>query len=240
MKKTVLVIIMVATIAWSVRAATEVEKTGKAAEAETDVGLKTFAKDAPAVELIPDPAKVTFEKFESPEGKFSASVPAGWDRITSYPYKIDDKVNGIMLQGPENMEGAPMTISVLHYAGTGSIDGPQNYIRMVLSNPTRTDADQEIKFTDFEVAGIKGTTFTFKKFHLVMLPFDAPPMKEGVMYEMAPPTRKVNMTVRYVVIRAKKGEPAFYSFSYEAPDDMYGDFSPVFDTVVNSFVLEKK
>jgi hypothetical protein len=142
-----------------------------------------------------------------------------------------------MLHGPENHDGAPMTIAVLHYAGTGSIQGAQHYIRKVLFNPTRTDAEVETRFSDVKIAGIKGTSFTFKKFYLVMLPFEAPPMKEGVMYEMNPPSKRVEMIVKHMVLPAK---PGFYSLSYEAPEDMFKDFSPVFDAVVQSFVLTEK
>jgi len=232
-----LIVFLIAITAGNVRAAVDAEKTGAAAEAAADAGLKSFAQATPPVELIPDPAKVTYEKFDCPEGKFSVSVPVGWSHHESFPYGIDDTVNGVMLEGPENPQGAPMTMAVLHYAGTGKIEGAQEYMRRVLFNPTRTDADKEIKFTDIVVAGIKGTTFTFRKFHLVILPFDAPPMEDGVMYELAPPTRRVEMTVRYVVIPAK---PGFYSFMYEAPDDLYKDFTGVFDTVVKSFVLQEK
>jgi len=215
-----LIIALIATTAWSVCAVTDVKKAGTA-----------------TLEVFPDPAKVTFEKFECSKGRFTVSVPMGWERKDSYPYKIDDTVSGIMLQGPENPEGAPMTISVLHYAGTGSIEGARHYIKKVLFNPTRLDAEVETKFSDIEVASIKGTAFTFRKFHLVMLPFDAPPMKEGVMYEMNPPNKKVNMIVRYIVIPEK---PGFYSFSYEAPEDMYEGFSSVFSKVVKSFSLTGK
>jgi hypothetical protein len=227
-----LIVSLIATTVWSVRAATDVEIAGTAAEVPA-VAAQPLA--AP-FELLPDPANVTFEKFDCPEGKFSVSVPKGWDPMDSYPYKIDDTVRGIMLLGPENPEGAPITISVLHYAGMGSIEGAEHYIKKVLFNPTRLDAEAETKFSGIEVAGIKGTTFTFRKFHLVMLPFDAPPMEEGVMYEMNPPFRKVDMIVRYIVMPAK---PGFYSFSYEAPEDMYEGFSGVFDTVVKSFLLTK-
>jgi hypothetical protein len=222
-----LLVALIATTAWNECAA---------ANDEAKIAVKSPALEAPW-ELFPDPAKVTFEKFECPKGKFSVSVPKGWDPIESYPYKIDDTVSGIMLRGPENPQGAPMTISVLHYEGTGSIQGAQHYIKKVLFNPTRTDAEVEIKFSDVEIAGIKGTTFTFKKFYLVMLPFEAPPMKEGVMYEMNPPSKRVEMIVKYIVIPAK---PGFYSFAYEASEDMFKDFSPVFDAVVKSFLLNDK
>jgi len=223
MKKSVirmLIVALMAATAWSVRTAPGAQEAG-----------------AVAWELIPDPAKVTFETFECSDGKFSVSIPAGWERIDSYPYKIDDTVSGIMLRGPENPEGAPMTISALHYAGTGSIEGAQHYIKKVLFNPTRLDAAVETKFSDIEVAGTRATTFTITKFHLVMLPYDAPPMKEGVMYDMNPPYRKVDMIVRYIVIPSK---PGFYSLSYEAPEDMHEDFSGVFDAFVKSFALTGK
>ncbi len=230
MKKTIIQIMLIALIAstaWNAYAAAD-DAVKRAVQAPTA---------EPPWELIPDPAKVTFEKFKCPKGKFSVSVPKGWDPIESYPYKIDDTVSGIMLHGPENPQGAPMTISVLHYAGTGSIQGAQHYIKKVLFNPTRTDAEVETKFSDIEIAGIKGTAFTFKKFYLVMLPFEAPPMKEGVIYEIHQPSRRVEMIVKYIVIPAK---PGFYSFSYEASEDMYKAFSSVFDAVIKSFVLTGK
>ncbi len=183
-----------------------------------------------------DPARIVFERFESPEGRFSVSVPSAWKRIDSYPYKIDDTVHGVMLEGPENAEGAPMTIAVLHYAGTGSIQGAGHYIKKVLSSPTRVDADQETKFSDVMLAGRKGTEFTLKKFHLVILPFHAPPMEDGVVYEINPPTRKVNMVVRHLVVPAG---PGFHALWFEVPEDQCDRFSAVFDTVVRSFAVRE-
>jgi hypothetical protein len=190
-----------------------------------------------SVEFYPDPAKITFEEFNSPEGMFSVSVPSGWKQIDFYPYKTDDTVNGIMLEGPENFEGAPMTIAVLHYAGAGWIKGPEHYIKMLLSNPTRIDGEKEIKFSGVTFGGKKGTTFIFKKFQLVMLPFDPTPMEEGVVYEVNPPTRKVTMIVRHIIISEN---PGFYSLWFEAPEDRYEEFSGVFDTVAKSFVCRRK
>lgn len=183
-----------------------------------------------------NPAQVTFEQFKSPEGRFSVSVPSGWDRIDSYPYKIDDTIHGVMLEGQENAEGAPMTIAVLHYAGTGSIKGVDHYIKKVLSSPMRLDADQEAKFSDVIFAGRKGTEFTFKKLHLVMLPFSPPPMEDGVIYEINPPTRKVTMVVRHIVIPA---DPGFYALWFETPEDKSDEFSGVFDNVVKSFAIQE-
>jgi len=191
---------------------------------------------APA-EYYADPAKVTFEQFKSPEGQFSVSIPSGWNRIESYPYKTDDTINGVMIEGPENTEGAPMTIAVLRYVNTGWIKGVDHYIKMVLSNPTRLDGEKETTFSDVNFAGRKGTAFTLKKFHLVMLPFRQPPMENGVIYEIKPPTRKVTMVVRHLVIPAK---PGFYSLWFEAPEDRYSEFSVIFDMVVKSFTFQEK
>jgi hypothetical protein len=229
----VLTVALIAHTAWCVHAATAADNGGKAAEAPAGAAQPATSP----VELWPDPAKVTFEKFESPEGKFSVSVPVGWDRIKSYPYKTDDTVSGIMLEGPENMEGAPMNIAALYYAGTGKIKGADEYINKVLANPTRYDVKKPIQFSEVEVAGKKGKAFTFTKFHVVILPFDGPPMEGGVMYDMGGPSKRVTMIVRYVVIPVP---PGFYSFSYEAPEDMYKDFTGVFDTVVKSFVCQEK
>ena len=174
---------------------------------------------------------VALEKFESIEGKFSVSVPFGWERTDAFPYKIDDTVSGIMLLGPVNKDGAAVKIAVLHYAGQG-IKGADRYINMVLSNPTRTDAEKETEFSDVEVAGRKGKAFKFTKFELINLPFEPPPMKDGVIYEIAPPSKQVTMIDRYIVIPAA---PSFYSIRCEAPEDMYEEYAGVFDAVVKSF-----
>jgi hypothetical protein len=177
------------------------------------------------------------EKFESAEGGFSVSVPADWARNGRFPYAIDDTVNGVMLEGPRNADGAAVKIAVLHYAGTGSIEGADHYIGKVLFNPTRLDAETDPEMSEVEVAGIKGKTFTFAKFELITLPFDPPPMKEGVVYEIRPPTKQVTMAVRYIVLPAERG---FHSLRYEAPEEMAGEYAPVFDAVVESFRFLKK
>ncbi|NLC71798.1 MAG: hypothetical protein GX751_10625 [Desulfuromonadaceae bacterium] len=192
---------------------------------------------AASAEYHGDPAKITLERFNSPAGQFSVSIPSGWSRIESYPYKMDDTVTGIMIEGPENMEGAPMTMAVLHYAGSGWIKGVDHYIKMILATPTRLDGEKATEFSDVNIAGIKGTTFTFKKFHLVVLPFRQPPMENGVIYEMKPPTRKVAMVVRHLVLPAK---PGFYSLWFEVPEDRYSEFSGTFDRVVKSFSCQGK
>ncbi|MDI6742910.1 MAG: hypothetical protein QMD11_09225 [Smithella sp.] len=182
-------------------------------------------------------ATVTFDKFNSPEGQFSVSIPSGWQRIESYPYKIDDTVNGIMIEGPQNMAGAPVTIAVLHYAGKGWIKGADHFIRLILAKPTRLDYEKETTFSDTLIAGKKGREFTFEKFHLVILPFLQPPMEEGVVYEIAPPTRRVKMIARYIVL---SDNPGFYALWLEAPEDIYHQYSAVFDVVVKSFAFERK
>lgn len=188
-------------------------------------------------EFSADAAKVAFDKFKSPEGQFSVSIPSGWQRIESYPYKIDDTVNGVMIEGPQNMAGAPVKIAVLHYAGKGWIKGADHYIRLILTKPTRLDYEKETTFSDVLIAGKKGREFAFEKFYLVILPFLQPPMEEGVVYEIAPPTRRVRMIARYIVV---PDNPGFYSLWLEAPQDIYHQYSDVFDVVVKSFALERK
>lgn len=177
------------------------------------------------------------ETFASAEGGFSVSVPAGWEKGERFPYAIDDTVNGVALKGPTNPDGAAVKIAVLRYAGTGTIEGADDYIAMVLFNPTRLDADVDPEIAAVEVAGIEGKTFTFTKFELIVLPFNPPEPKPGVIYEIRPPTKQVSMAVRYIVLPAGRG---FYSFRYEAPLEMVEEYAPVFDAVVGSFRLLKK
>lgn len=188
-------------------------------------------------EFDADTAKITFDKFNSPEGQFVVSIPSGWQRIEAYPYKTDDTVSGIMIEGPQNMAGAPVTIAVLHYAGKGWIKDADHYIRLILAKPTRLDYEKETTFSDTLIAGKKGRAFTFEKFHLIYLPFSQPPMEEGVVYEIAPPTRRVKMIARYIVL---SDNPGFYALWLEAPEDVYHQYSAVFDAVVKSFALEQK
>jgi len=182
---------------------------------------------------------VEFEKFESPEGKFSVSVPhsgdytnpTGWERTDSFPYKIDDTVNGIMLEGPTNKDRAKVKIAVLYYAGKG-IKSVDHYIRKVLFF-----VEKKPEFSDVEVAGIKGRSFTFDGVALIILPFTPPAMKDGIVYELRAPSKEVPVIDRYIVIPAA---PGFYSLWYEAPKDLYEEYSPVFDAVVKSFECQQK
>jgi hypothetical protein len=184
-------------------------------------------------------AKATFEKFESPAGKFSVLVPAHWRPRSSFPYQIDDTVSGVFLEGPVDGDGAAVKIAILHYAGAGKIKGTDHYIRMVGFNPTRLDGTFDTDLSDVEVAGRKGKTFTFTKFELVMLPHDPPEseLKPGIIVRRAPPSKQVTMVDRYIVIPSGKG---FYSLRYEASKEMYDEYADIFDAVVKSFSLTAK
>jgi len=186
------IVALIAITAWCVHAETAVDNGVKAASSPAADAQPA----ASSAEGSPDTAKVTFEKFECPEGKFSVSIPAGWSHTESFPYGIDDTVNGVMLEGPKNGDGAVVKIAVLHYAGTGSIKGGDHYIEKVLFSPTRLDAEEETKFSEVEIAGKKGKTFTFTRFELIKLPWTPPPMKDGIVYELNPPTKKVTMIDR--------------------------------------------
>jgi len=184
---------------------------------------------------------VTFEKFESPAGKFSVLVPAHWTPRRSFPYQIDDTVNGVFLEGPISGDGAAVKIAILYYAGTGRIKGANHYIRMVRANPTRLDGTFDTDLSDINVAQRKGKTFTFTRFELIAIPknpFETEPeLEPGLMVRRAPPSRQVTMVDRYIVVPAGKG---FYSLRYEAPEDMYEGYSSVFDAVVKSFSCTDK
>ncbi|MEW6615666.1 MAG: hypothetical protein AB1401_09400 [Thermodesulfobacteriota bacterium] len=52
------------------------------------------------------------------------------------------------------------------------------------------------------------------------------------MYEIAPPSKKVTVIERYIVIPAEKG---FYVLNYRASPDIVKSIEGIFEKVLNSF-----
>jgi len=57
-------------------------------------------------------------------------------------------------------------------------------------------------------------------------------MKEGIRYELDPPSIKVGMIDQFIVIPAGKG---FYVLHYRAPEDAVDQYQNVFEKVTASF-----
>jgi hypothetical protein len=92
-----------------------------------------------------------------------------------------------------------------------------------------------------QVAGRQATRFQMKTFELVTLPHDRTRAgKDGdpIVYEIAPPSKKVIMEEQYVVIPATKG---YFVLHYRAPVSAVSQYQAAFDRVTASFVpLDKQ
>lgn len=72
-----------------------------------------------------------------------------------------------------------------------------------------------------------------KTFELVRLDgFEAPPGKEGIVYELAPPHRRVEMLERYIVLPAREG---YFVLGCRSPERVAGEYQRVFEAVARSF-----
>ena len=58
---------------------------------------------------------------------------------------------------------------------------------------------KDVSITNIAVAGREAKKFEIETFELIPLPFDPPDFKEGIMYEIVPPS-KVTVIERYIVI----------------------------------------
>ena len=57
------------------------------------------------------------------------------------------------------------------------------------------------------------------------------------MYEIVPPSKKVTIIERYIVIPAGKG---FYVLNYHAPEDLAKEYESVFNKIISSFEPHEK
>ena len=175
-----------------------------------------------------------YTKYDSENKLFSALVPRSWIKEESnHPYGDLTKVYGVKLIGPKNKDGAPITISLLHYSGERIFSKYEDYIHNRLNSMVRIDYDHQATITDTTVAGQPGKKFKIKTFALIYLPArNLPPMKEGIRYELAPPSIKVEMIDQFIVIPAGKG---FYVLHYRASEDIADQYQDVFEKVTDSF-----
>lgn len=189
----------------------------------------------------PAPMNIAYEKYISEDNFFVVLIPEGWgkqERNFSHAYSdTGDKIRGVELSGPQSKDDVRLTISVLHYEYGQFFKNYGRYISLKTGSFTRIAPEKNVPVTNTAVAGREAKTFEIEKFELVRLPFEPPPFKEGIVYEIAPPSKKVTVIDRYIVVPAKKG---FYVLNYRAPADMAKEYESVFDRIVSSFEPHEK
>ena len=197
------------------------------------------ASEKPESPVIPK--NIAYEKYISEGNFFVVLIPKGWgkeEKDFSYAYtKTGDKVCGVELSGPHNKDDARLTISVLYYEYGQFFKSYGKYISLKIGSFTRLAPEKDVPITNTAVAGREAKKFEIEKFELIRLPFDPPDFKEGIMYEIVPPSKKVTVIERYIVIPAEKG---FYVLNYRAPEDRAKEYESVFNKIISSFEPHEK
>ncbi len=180
------------------------------------------------------PISGQYESYTSQGDSFTIAIPLNWKKIEKdHPYGDLTRISGIRLIGPKNKDGAPITISVLFYGGDGIFATDEAFIRNQLNSIVRIDYDKQAVIHDTTIAGRVAKQFQIETFELIYLPaWDPPPMKEGLVYEIAQPSKKVAMARQFIVVPARKG---FYVLNYTAPEDIMERYKKVFEKVAASF-----
>jgi hypothetical protein len=174
------------------------------------------------------------ESYISPDHSFTVMVPKDWEKSeTGHPYDDLTRIVGVRLTGPGRPEGVSGLISVLHYSGEHLFRTPEEFIHAQLNSIGRIDYNREATVSSIMIAGRPGKTFWIKTFQLVYLPqFKPPPMKDGVVYELSPPHRQVDLQDHYIVLPASRG---YFVLRYRAPETRYKEDQVLFEGVVGSF-----
>lgn len=187
------------------------------------------------------PKNIVYEKYISESNFFAVSIPKGWgkeEKDFSHAYtKTGDKVYGVELSGPHNKDGARLTISVLYYEYGQFFKSYERYINLKTGTFTRLAPEKDVSITNTTVAGREAKKFEIEKFELIQLPFDRPDFGEGIQYAIVPPSKKVTVIARYIVIPAEKG---FYVLNYRAPEDRAKEYESVFNKIISSFEPHEK
>jgi hypothetical protein len=183
-----------------------------------------------------------YEKYHCEGGYFSASVPKDWARTEQgHPYGDMTKVYGVKLRGPEDRDGAAATISLLYYSGEKFFTDHRQYINARLNSMIREDYNEKKEMAPVVVAGLKGVAFSMKTFELVSRPSERhmPPKPDdgSRIYEIVPPSKKVIMAERFIVLPAGKG---FIVLHFRAPEDTAGEYQKIFEDVTGSFQPQVK
>ncbi len=179
------------------------------------------------------PENIIYEKYIS-EGNFIVLIPKGWGKKEKdFPYAYTKtKVYGVELYGPHNKDDARPTISVLYYEYGQFIKSYEKYINLQIGTFTRLTPEKNVYVTNVTVAGREAEKFEIETYELILLPFERPDLEEGIQYAIVPPSKKVTVIKRYIVIPAEKG---FYVLNYSASSDIVKSIEGIFEKVLNSF-----
>lgn len=174
------------------------------------------------------------EHYTAKNELFSVDIPKGWDKKESgFPYEYKGiNIIGVKLSGPYNPDAAKVKISLLYYEYGDFFEDYRHYIYMQQNTMTRMDLDKKTVFSKTMVNDKNAIAFEIQTFELIVqYPFDMPTMEEGVKYEFVPPSKKVAMIEKFIIIPAKRG---FFVLHYDTPEDMFDDCGEVFTQIVNS------
>jgi hypothetical protein len=174
------------------------------------------------------------EPFTASDHSFRCEVPEGWERAEGgHPYGDLTPIFGVRLTGPKGADEVSPTISVLHYSAERLFKTPDEFIHSKLNSMARLDHDRMAPVRATTVAGRPAKAFQIRTFKLVYLPQPArPPLRDGIVYELAPPHRQVDLVEHCVVVPASRG---YFVLSYSAPQAMFEAFQGTFDRVAASF-----
>lgn len=174
------------------------------------------------------------EPYRCLDQSFTVSIPRGWTRVENgHPYGDLTTISGVRLMGPVALENGPVTISVLHYSGEHLFRTPEEFIQNELNSIVRIDHEREATLTERRTARWSGRMFYTKTFELVYLPqLDPQPLPEGVVVELAPPNKQIDMMNQYIVIAAHKG---FFVLKLSTPDGLTKEYQSLFDDITESF-----
>ncbi|MBI5213354.1 MAG: hypothetical protein HY957_08285, partial [Nitrospirae bacterium] len=177
---------------------------------------------------------IGYENFISEGNLFIVLIPKGWGKKEKdFPYAYTKtKVYGVELSGPYNKDDARPTISVLYYEYGQFIKSYEKYINLIIGTFTRLTPEKDVYVTNTTVAGREAEKFEIETYELIMLPFARPDFEEGIIYQIVPPSKKVTVIERYIVIPAEKG---FYVLNYSASLDIVKSIEGIFEKVLNSF-----
>lgn len=182
------------------------------------------------------PKNIVYEKYISEGNFFVVLIPKGWgkkEKDLPYAYtKTGDKVFGVELSGPHNEDDARPTISVLYYEYGQFFKSYEKYINLQIGTFTRLAPEKDVYVTNTTVAGREAEKFEIETYELILLPFDRPDFEEGIQYVIVPPSKKVTVIKRYIMIPAEKG---FYVLNYSASPDIVKSIEGIFEKILNSF-----
>lgn len=180
------------------------------------------------------PENIVYEKYISEGNFFIVLIPKGWGKKEKdFPYAYTEtKVCGVELSGPHNEDDARPTISVLYYEYGQFFESYEKYINLQIGTFTRLTPEKDVYVTNTTVAGREAEKFEIETYELIPLPFKRPDFEEGIQHVIVPPSKKVTVIKRYIVIPAEKG---FYVLNYNASFDIVKSIEGIFEKIFNSF-----